>query len=605
MTFRARTAPRPTRRRTRSSDTRRAVYITVAFSLAIAAALSLMGGVFAASYYQDHGAPIASVNGEGLSKDAVNARVKLNTALFNRRLVEDQQLRNQGKITTAEESTLESSITTSLGTVGSDTLTQMIAETAVRQYAAKNGITVTDQQIDAQIVKDGTRQELRHVKIISVPLVATPPATAPTQSDSDKAQATAQGYLKEIQGGKAWDDVAKEADSNGLSSSSGGGDIGLSLKDSVNVDPDLANAIFALAKPNDITAIMKGSDGSYRFATVTEIVPESVDSGWKTAMDAAAGTDAYRDYAKNEALKQLVQDKVEAKYITGPTVQRYVNEIATRLGYGQTRDGDEVKIKIMVFAPGHAEANATTDTTTTDAAWTDALTRAKAAEIMLKADPSKFVSMAQDKTINDDTNFNASGGDIPWIPSDWFNATTEADPSTGQTSTGLGMTNVQAAVFKDGLTPNTVLDPVLEPSYGYVLTLFEGRRPAPDQRIADAAFAINSGTDFATEAKLVSEASDALTGGTLGWVSPYMLSTDQQQAVFSTPVGSVSNVLTTSRGFFIYQVTKEETRVADPDQQAKLKKVVFPSWLAELQANSLIWEDTAAVSALASATPAQ
>jgi hypothetical protein len=224
---------------------------------------------------------------------------------------------------------------------------------------------------------------------------------------------------------------------------------------------------------------------------------------------------------------------------------------------------------------------------------------------MLKADPSKFVSMAQDKTINDDTNFNASGGDIPWIPSDWFNATTEADPSTGQTSSGLGMTNVQAAVFKDGLTPNTVLDPVLEPSYGYVLTLFEGRRPAPDQRIADAAFAINSGTDFATEAKLVSEASDALTGGALGWVSPYMLSTDQQQAVFSTPVGSVSNVLTTSRGFFIYQVTKEETRVADPDQQAKLKKVVFPSWLAELQANSLIWEDTAAVSALASATPAQ
>jgi PPIC-type PPIASE domain len=213
--------------------------------------------------------------------------------------------------------------------------------------------------------------------------------------------------------------------------------------------------------------------------------------------------------------------------------------------------------------------------------------------------------MAEDKTINDDTNFNAGGGDIPWLPGDWFNATTEADPTTGQTSNGLGMTNVQAAVFKDGLAPGTVLDPILEPSYGYVLTLFEGRRAAPDQRIADAAFAINSGTDFGTEAKLISESSDAITGGDLGWVSPYMLSTDQQDAIFKTPVGSVSNIVTTSRGFFIYQVTQEATRVADPDQQAKLKNVVFPSWLAELQADSLIWQDTAFVSALASATPAQ
>ena len=605
MTFRARTAPRPTRRRTRSSDTRRAVYTTVAFSLAIACALSLMGGVFAASYYQEHGAPMASVNGEGLSKDAVNARIKLNTALYNRRLVEDQLLRNQGKITTAEESALESSISTSLSTVSSDSLTQMIAETAVRQYAAKNGISVTDQQIDAQIVKDSTRQGLRHVKIISVPLVATPPATAPTQADSDKAQATAQGYLKEIQGGKAWDDVSTEADTTQLSTNSGGGDIGLSLKDSINVDPDLATAIFGLAKTGDITPIMKGSDGSYRFATITEIVPSWVDNDWKSTMDAAAGSDTYRDYAKNEVIKQAVQDKVEAKYISEPTVQRYVREIASRNSFGQTGDGDEVKISIMVFAPNHSEANASSDTTTTDAAWTDAQIRAKAAVATLHGDTSKFATMAADKTINDDTQFNSVGGDIPWIPGDWFNATTEADPSTGQTNTGLGMTNVQAAVFQKGLPAGTILDPILEPSVGYVVTLFQGRRAAPDQRVADAAWAGNNGADFATEAKLLSEASDAVSGGELGWVSPYMLTATQQQAIFSTPIGRVSNIVSIDRGFYLYQVTQEATRVADADQQAKLKKVVFPSWLAELQSNSLIWEDTASVSALASATPAQ
>ena len=50
MTFRTRTAPGPTRRRVRRSDSRRNVYLTLSFTLAIASALALMGGVFLASY---------------------------------------------------------------------------------------------------------------------------------------------------------------------------------------------------------------------------------------------------------------------------------------------------------------------------------------------------------------------------------------------------------------------------------------------------------------------------------------------------------------------------------------------------------------------------
>ena len=45
--------------------------------------------------------------------------------------------------------------------------------------------------------------------------------------------------------------------------------------------------------------------------------------------------------------------------------------------------------------------------------------------------------------------------------------------------------------------------------------------------------------------------------------------------------------------------------LADADQQAKLLKVVFPNWLDELQAGALVWEDNAAVSAAASASPGQ
>ena len=88
MTFRTRTAPKATRRRTRRSDTRRSVYITLSFSLAIVSALSLMGGVFVASYYQDHGAPVAAVSGEGISKDAVKDRTAVDLARFQRQIAD-------------------------------------------------------------------------------------------------------------------------------------------------------------------------------------------------------------------------------------------------------------------------------------------------------------------------------------------------------------------------------------------------------------------------------------------------------------------------------------------------------------------------------------
>jgi parvulin-like peptidyl-prolyl isomerase len=597
MTFRTRTAPRPTRRRTRRSDTRRAVYITLTFSLAIVAALSLMGGVFVASYYQDHGAAIASVNAEGISKDQLNDRIALDSSRFKRQLADYQTMRNQGKITSDEYTNMESAITTSQGTVSTDALTELVNETELRQYASKNGISVTDQQVDAQIKTDGTIPEMRHVKIISVPVMATAPATSPTQADSDAALAQAQAYLKEIQGGKAWDDVFAEADAQGNSSNTSGGDKGLVTKDNLTVDPDLADAIFNLSKTGDITDILKGSDGAYRFATITNIVASWTDNDWQSVVTSTANGDAFRFQARNEAIKKAVQTSIEAKYVTGSTQQSYVNEIAVSAGLGQAGDGDEVKIKIMVFAPAHSTSNAS-NVPATDPAWTDALNRANAAVATLRTDPSKFATMAADTTVNDDSQSASAAGDIPWIPGDWFNAQSESG------GTGLNMLSVAKAVFTTDPAPGSILDPIQEAASGYVVVLFQGRRPAPDQRIANALFTINSGTSFTDEAKAISESSDAITGGDLGWVSPYMLTSDQQAAIDQTPVGGVSNIVESSN-FFLYQVVKRETRVADPDQQAKLQKVVFGSWLSELQANSLVWKDAATVAALASATAAQ
>ena len=601
MTFRTRVAPKPTRRRARRSDTRRAVYITLAFTLAIASAVSLMGGVFLASYYSDHGAPVASVNGSVISKDGVRNRGSVDLAIIERQVADYQTLRNQGKVTTDEYSSLTNTLLSNetQGTLYSNALTELVEEQELQQYAKKNNINVTDQQVDAQIQVDGTVAEMRHVKIMSIVPRIEFPASSPGASDVTAAQKKANDLLAELKAGKKWDDVDKEANAYGTTSSQSTGDLGLITRDAASsqLDANIADAVFALKKANDITTVLKSSNGGFNIATVTNIVPKFVDSDWQSTVASASSGDGYRAVARTEALKKQIQNTVEAKYLTGPTVQRHVLQITTAAGIGAAGDGDEVKMHIMVFSPNGSEANASSvasDSSASDTdkkAWATALANAQKAVDTVKKDPSQFATMAADSNTNNDKYFVNVGGDVPWIPADLFNSQT----SSG--NQGLGMLSVESAVFAADLAPGTILGPIQETTLGYVVVQFEGRRPAPDQRIANAQFAINNGTDFGQEAKTISESSDASTGGDMGWVSPYQYTTTRESAIFNTPVGDVTPMVN-DNGYHVYKIISQETRTADAAQQAKLKPALFSNWLAELQSNSLVWEDSAALTSL-------
>ena len=596
MTFRSRPVAKPTRRRARRDDSRHSVYVTLSFSLAIASALSLMGGVFVANYYSNHWAPIAAVNGEAIGKDTVRDRAAMNVARFQRQVIDYTTLRNQGKITSADYQTLSGTATSAQDPtkIQSDALTQLQNEATLRQYAAKNNISVTDAQVNDQIQVDATLPETRHVMVIAVHPKATPPATAVTAADGTAAQTRSQALLDEVKAGKKWADVATESGQDQISNGGGIGDLGLVSRDTVDLDLEMVNAVFALAKVNDVTPVFKGVDGIYRFATVTTIVPKFVDTDWETSVGYG---DTYKAFAKNEALSKAVRDKIEAQYVTSPTVQRHVLEIAISKGIGTPGDGDEVKFRMLVFAPAHSQSNAA-NVPTTDASWTDAKARADAAVATLRADPSKFATMAADTTVNDDQLVNTRGGELPWLTNPWFAA------QTASGSQGLGMTNVATALYKDGLVAGTILDPIQEPTSGYVVVQFEGRRPGPSQRIANAQLDINSGVDFAVEAGKISDSADAANGGDMGWVTKYMLSSDQESAIWQTPIGGVSRMVS-GNALWIYKVIDEQTRVADADTQAKLKQTVYARWLAELQSTALVWTDTAAIAAMAppSATP--
>jgi hypothetical protein len=594
MTFRP-PASKPTRRRSRQQDSRRAIYFNIAFGLSALAALVLLGGVVLGNYYTDHGAPVASVNGVAVSKDAVRARASVNTARSNRLLSNYDILRNQGKMTTVEASTLSSAVPTDQSTIYTNSMNELTQGLTFQQYADKHGISASDADVEAQLVKDATIPEMRHVKVIAVDPTTTPPNSIPTVADNDAAKALAQSYLDSIQtGGKKWDDVYKTS-TTGVTTPSGSGDQGLITRDSGNLDPALVDAVFNLQKVNDITPVMRGTDGTYRFATVTSILLPYVDQGWEAAVSSASNGDELHRAAKTEALQAKIRAGVEAQYVTGPSTARHLQEIVVSSGYGQQGGGDEVRSRMIVFAPNHDTSKAAS-LDPNGPEWADAKNRANAAWQTLNKDITQFTTIASDTKQNDDAYLASVGGQFPWLPNSVFTG-------NAQQQQGLGMSAVPAAIFNPSIKLG-LQTPIQEPTMGWIIVDFQGSRPAPSQRIADVQLLLATGGDFATVAQKYSEAPDANYGADLGWVYKWQLQPDLEDAIVQAPVGGLSRVVEVSDGWHLYKVLAEETRTPSASEQLTLKATVWNGWLAALNKQSNVWTDTAGLQAITpTATP--
>ena len=594
MTFRTRTTAKPTRRRARHDDSRRNLFINLSFGFAIVAAFAVLGAIAFSGYYGSHYAPVGAVGSTSISKDDVRARVAVNLARYQREIDDYGQLRNQGKITSSEYSTVVGGITQNEApaTMYSDALNQLTQEAMLQEYAAQHGITVTDKQVDDQIVADGTLDEQRHVMVIGVAPTPTPPASVPTAAELQTAQTQAQKYHDDIAAGQqTWDAAAKASNAGNVGATGTTGDLFLTTKKAMTLDPALVDAIFNLKAVNALTDVIKCSDGLYRFATVTEIAPPYVDPDWHTAIVQSADDGAYRAAAKAEVIQVQIKNSIEAQYVTGASMQRHVLEIGVSAGYGAAGAGDEVKMKMMLFAPDNGKTDPSTLDPAKDPAWAAAKVRADAAVAALKKDVTQFATLEKDTTNNDDQQWTTSGGELPWLPMSIFSG----DATQQQ---GLGMTATGTALFADGLTPNTVVGPVLETAMGYVVAVFEGRRPEPAQRISNAMLRLASGTPFETEVATTSEAIDATKGGDMGWITKYALSQDLEDAIFQTPVGGVSRTVQSGGYYWIFKVVDEQTRTPTADEATELKTMVFSTWLTDLTNHTNIWTDQTGLTSL-------
>ncbi len=268
-------------------------------------AVLLLVGAGAASWYDEHLAPVAVVNGETITKDGLRDRVALETFRLDTLESRTREKVNAGKMAAAQGQQLLNYISQQKQQVAS-LARKRDRPTLILQLAPKRNFAVTDAAIDAQVAKDSTTPESRHTFEIQVSPETTGGASTPTQAEKDAARKKADGLLADLKGGKSWEDVVKA--SGDASAAETNGDLSFVDKGSTSPDAAFVDAVFALAGPG-YTEVIEGADGVFRIGRLTEISKEVVDPNYlPRAADAGVSEKTYR----RAAASIVARDGIEA-----------------------------------------------------------------------------------------------------------------------------------------------------------------------------------------------------------------------------------------------------------------------------------------------------
>jgi parvulin-like peptidyl-prolyl isomerase len=137
-----------------------------------------------------------------------------------------------------------------------------------------------------------------------------------------------------------------------------------------------------------------------------------------------------------------------------------------------------------------------------------------------------------------------------------------------------------AAIMVDTLEPGDLLEPVRS-SFGWHVIQVMYRPPDIDQMNKLKAEA-DAGEDFATLARDNSFDESAGSGGDIGWIARGQLDSALIDAIFATPIGEVSDVITVEDdGLYLFKVLDEEERTPEGRQLEELRSTAFSDWYSD------------------------
>ena len=525
--------------------------LNIGFGITIIAALLLLVIAFAASWYDEHLASAATVNGQTITKDEYATQVEINTFRNDYAQRRIRTLLTAGQIRSTDAQARLNVLDQRQQQGSTIALEQLIDGRIMEQLAPDKGVTVTEEDIDARLTEEATTPELRHAWVIAVEPTIPEGASAPDAPGKAEARAAAEKALADVKAGKAWEDVAKAVSTD--ETRDRGGDLGF-IDENAALDAAFVEALMAADKDTP-TEIVEGADGILRIGRVTEITEPVVDTTLQAQIEGEGINLAdFRAALRRDALRAKLDEAVLATSLA-PSAQREVSEIFMQESSSETFDG-AIKVRHILYSP-NGDPQLAADVPADDQAWKDAEVKARATWARVKADPNLFDSIARAES--DEDAAVQSGGKLPYFaPEDAI------DPAFA------------AAIFKDGLTAGQLLDPVKSAFGWHVIQVMH--EPTDLEWANKLRTDIDAGTQtFAVAARDNSDKAEAADGGTLGWIARGQLTEEQENAIFAAPIGKVSEPLVIEgEGLYLYLVAKEETREPDAAQREVLKKLGVP-----------------------------
>lgn len=549
---------------------RRNVLMNVGFGLAIAAALLTLVIAAAVGWYNSHMAPAVKVNDTTYSQDDVVRQTKVNAFLVDYQTKRVRSQLSGGHLWATDANARIAALQSQTKSLVSTSLSEMTDGTIMLDLAAKNGIAVNADDVAAKQKDTATTPELRHAWMIVVaPKLATG-ETAATDAEKADARKKADDALAQLKSGGDWATIAK-ATSTDTATAPQGGEVGYVDK-STSLDSKFAKALMA-ASLNTPTDVIEGADGSYYIGRVTDILaPATDDTFAKQASDAGISQSDLDWSFRFAAANTKLDDWVVAQAMTAAP-QRHVYEIKMTTSASETGP-KAIRVRHILYSP-NGDPNAATTLAATDPAWDKAKALADAAYAKLKADPTQFDAMA--RADSNEPSAKTSGGKLPYFSTD-----DSIDAAFA------------AAIFKDGLQPGQLLEPVKSQYGWHVIQVMHG---PTDKAWADKLVASASSFDvFKTLARDNSDDASSDKGGDMGWIgqNTHQVSADLATAIFAAPVGKVSTVTQIANdGTYIFWVAEEQTRTPDGDQADSIKSSAFNAWYTPQKDAYTTWTDPA------------
>lgn len=575
MTFRAKPVVKRSHKPAWESQDRRNLYLNLGFGIVVAVSVALLLIAVGLSWYNDHLTPVGSVNGNSITADDFKDRY----AIEARRLAEaERRIKTAGvtgQLTEAQATAQLEAVTTQRQSLTGTTLERIIDQKLQAGLAAEQGVTVTPEEIDARLVVEATTPESRHAWLIEVAPEVSAGAVDPTAAQTAAAKAKADAALKDLQAGKAWEDIAKIVSTD--STAPQAGDLAWVQADDPQEDEAYLAAIFA-AEANAPTAVVEGEDGIFRIGRVTEIVAETVDPDYQSKIT-ADGIDLakYRAVVAADVTRQKLEEKVVAD-ASKPAPQRRVAELYIRDSGAAATDG-AVKTRHIQYSPKN-DAQGAADLPDTDPAWAAAKAEADATYAKLKADPSLFDAIARAES--DETGATGptgTGGKLSYFDKD--SQIPEA---------------FKAAILKEGLKPGDLLEPVKTSVGWHVIQKMYG--PTDSQQMEALKVKADAGADFSVLARDYSEAPDASRGGDIGWLATGQFDELATAAIFGAEVGKTSAVVSVpDDGLYLFKVSDEQTRTPAGRQLDSIKAKAFSDWYTAKKDAATIVRDQSIVGA--------